>query len=172
MDEKIKLGISHCLLGKEVRWNGGHKLDRSLVQALGEYFEYVPVCPEVEIGLSIPREPLHLVGDLQAPRLVTKETRIDITNRMLTWTKIRLGQLAKENLCGYIFKTKSPSCGMQHIHVYNEKGTPIHNGMGLFARAFMDRFPGVPVEDEERLQDIELRDNFIARVFAYHQRKG
>jgi uncharacterized protein YbgA (DUF1722 family)/uncharacterized protein YbbK (DUF523 family) len=171
MEEKIKLGISSCLLGEKVRYNGGHTLDRFLVDVLGQYVDYVPVCPEVVIGLSIPREALRLVkypGD-ETPRLVTQKTGIDYTDRMLTWAGSRLERLEKEELCGYIFKSKSPSSGMERIKVYNEKGTAQRDGVGMFARAFMERFPLMPVEDEGRLNDIGLRENFIVRVFTYHR---
>lgn len=167
MNEKIKLGISFCLLGAEVRWNGGHTKDRFLTDIFGEYVDYVPVCPEVEIGLGIPREPLRLVGVPEAPRLMTQKTGIDMTDRMLEWAAKRLDMLEKEDLCGYIFKTKSPSSGMERIKVYNEKGGAMRNGVGIFARAFMERFPMVPVEDEGRLNDIGLRDNFIVRIFTF-----
>jgi uncharacterized protein YbbK (DUF523 family) len=166
MEEKIKLGISSCLLGEKVRYNGGHALDYFLVDVLGQYVEYVPVCPEVEIGLPIPRETLRLVkypGD-ETPRLVTPKTGIDYTEQMLTWARSRLEQLEKEELCGYIFKCKSPSCGMERIKVYNEKGLAQKNGVGIFARVFMEKFPLLPVEDDARLHDMTLRENFIARV--------
>ncbi len=166
MEEKIKLGISSCLLDEKVRYNGGHTLDRFLVDVLGQYVDYVPVCPEVEIGLPIPREALRLVkypGD-ETPRLVTQKTGIDYTERMLTWARSRLKQLEKEELCGYIFKCKSPSCGMERIKVYNEKGLAQKNGVGIFARAFIEKFPLLPVEDDARLHDMVLRENFIVRV--------
>jgi uncharacterized protein YbgA (DUF1722 family)/uncharacterized protein YbbK (DUF523 family) len=171
MEEKIKLGISSCLLGEKVRYNGGHTLDRFLADMLGQYVDYVPVCPEVGIGLPIPREALQLVkypGD-ETPRLMTQKTGIDYTERMLSWAGFRLEQLQKEELCGYIFKSKSPSSGMERITVYNEKGMAQRNGIGMFARAFMEKFPLMPVEDEERLHDIGLRENFIVRVFTYHR---
>ena len=170
-DEKIKLGISTCLLGEKVRYDGGHKLDHFLVDVLGQYVEYVPVCPEVEIGLSTPREALRLVkyASDSSPRLITQKTNIDYTSRMLDWANTRLDQLEKEGLCGYIFKSKSPSSGMERIKVYNESGGVQKNGIGLFAKAFMDRFPLLPVEDEGRLNDIELRENFIVRVFTFHR---
>jgi len=170
-EEKIKLGISTCLLGERVRYDGGHKLDRFLRDVLGQYVRYVPVCPEVEIGLSTPREALRLVkyeGDT-SPRLITQKTDIDYTSKMLDWAKSRLDQLEKEELCGYIFKSKSPSSGMARIKVYNENGGVQKNGVGLFAKAFMERFPLLPVEDEGRLNDIDLRENFIVRVFTYHR---
>jgi uncharacterized protein YbgA (DUF1722 family)/uncharacterized protein YbbK (DUF523 family) len=171
MTEKIKLGISSCLLGQKVRYNGGHTLDHFLTDILGQYVDYVPVCPEVEIGLPIPREALRLVkypGD-NTPRLVTQKTGVDYTGQMLNWAKSRLDQLEKENLCGYIFKSKSPSSGMERINVYNEKGVAQRNGVGMFARAFLERFALMPVEDEGRLHDIVLRENFIVRVFTYHR---
>jgi uncharacterized protein YbgA (DUF1722 family)/uncharacterized protein YbbK (DUF523 family) len=168
---KIKIGVSQCLLGDEVRWNGGHTRDRFLTDVLGEYVEYVPVCPEVEIGLPIPREPLRLVGDPESPRLITQKTGIDMTEPMQSWARKRLDQLAQEDLCGYVFKTKSPSSGMHRVKVYNAKGVAQRNGIGMFARAFMERFPLMPVEDEGRLNGIELRENFIVRIFTYYRWK-
>jgi uncharacterized protein YbgA (DUF1722 family)/uncharacterized protein YbbK (DUF523 family) len=166
VDEKIKLGISTCLLGRNVRFDGGHKLDHYLVETLGEFVEYVPVCPEVEIGLPIPRESMHLAGDPAAPRLVAPRSGLDHTDRMQTWAKARLDGLEREDLCGYVFKSGSPSSGMERVRVYNEKGVPAKTGVGIFARAFMERFPLLPVEDEGRLHDPELRENFIERIFA------
>ncbi len=169
--EKIKLGISACLLGQKVRYNGGHTLDRFLAETLGQYVDYVPVCPEVEIGLSTPREAMRLVQreNDELPRLITQKTGIDYTDRMLKWSEERLDDLEKEELCGYIFKTKSPSSGMQRVKVYNEKGGNRRTGTGIFAREFMERFPLLPVEDEGRLQDIGIRENFIVRVFTFHR---
>lgn len=170
MNEKIKLGISSCLLGYKVRWNGGHKLDGFLADELGKYVEYVPVCPEMEVGLGTPRETLRLVGDPKDPRLVFRNSKEDITDRMKRWSGQRLDELEKEELCGYIFKTKSPSSGMVRVKVYDEKGVVrSNNGSGLFARAFMDRFPMLPVEDNGRMHDPGLRENFIVRVFTYHR---
>ncbi len=167
MKEHIKIGVSSCLLGNEVRYNGGHSRDRYLTDTLGKWFEYVPVCPEVECGMSIPRETLRLVGDPENPRLMTGKTGIDHTERMQNWARKRLDELAGGDLCGFIFKSKSPSSGMERVKVYGEKGTPTgKNGIGIFARAFMDRFPRVPVEEEGRLHDPELRENFIESVFA------
>jgi len=168
---KIKLGISSCLLGEKVRYDGGHKLDYFLANELGKYVEFVKVCPEVEIGLQVPREAMRLVGNPGPPRLVTQKTGIDYTNRMLTWAKECLDRLETEELCGFIFKAKSPSSGMERVKVYNESGggVPQRNGVGIFARAFMERFPLIPVEDEGRLNDIEIRENFIIRVFTLHR---
>ena len=164
--EKIKLGISSCLLGENVRYDGGHKLDRFLTDTLGQYVEYVPVCPEVECGLPIPRESMHLEGDPESPRLITSRTKQDMTDRMLSWAKKRVVELEKEGLCGFIFKSDSPSSGMERIKVYNEKGIPVKKGIGMFARIFMEHFPLLPVEDEGRLHDPGLRENFIERIFT------
>jgi uncharacterized protein YbgA (DUF1722 family)/uncharacterized protein YbbK (DUF523 family) len=164
--EKIKLGISTCLLGQNVRYDGGHKLDRFLTDTLGQYVEYVPVCPEVECGLPIPRETMYLEGNPNSPRLVTIHTKQDMTNRMVQWAKKRIMALENEDLCGFIFKSNSPSCGVERIRVYNKKGLSVKKGVGIFARIFMDHFPLHPMEDEERLHDPELRQNFIERIFT------
>jgi uncharacterized protein YbgA (DUF1722 family)/uncharacterized protein YbbK (DUF523 family) len=164
--EKIKLGISTCLLGENVRYDGGHKLDRFLTDTLGQYVEYVPVCPEVECGLPIPRESMHLEGNPESPRLVTSRTKQDMTERMVGWAKKRVVELEKEGLCGFIFKSDSPSSGMERVRIYNEKGMPIKKGVGMFARIFMEHFPLLPVEDEGRLHDLKLRENFIERIFT------
>ena len=164
--EKIKLGISTCLLGEPVRFDGGHKGDRFLTDTLGQYVEYVPVCPEVECGLGIPREPLRLVGDWQTPRLITVRTNQDRTDPMKEWAKRKILELEKEDLCGFIFKSGSPSSGMERVKVYDPNGVPVKKGTGIFARAFMDHFPLLPVEDEGRLHEPHLRENFIERIFA------
>jgi uncharacterized protein YbgA (DUF1722 family)/uncharacterized protein YbbK (DUF523 family) len=166
MAEKIKLGVSACLLGKKVRYDGGHKRDRFITDILSRYVEYVPVCPEVECGLGTPRETLRLVGDPASPSLVTTKTNLDHTSRMLRYARKRIAELRKEDLCGFIFKSKSPSSGMERVKVYNEKGIPVNKGIGLFARVFMERFPLIPVEDEGRLHDPKLRENFIESIFT------
>jgi uncharacterized protein YbgA (DUF1722 family)/uncharacterized protein YbbK (DUF523 family) len=163
------LGISTCLLGESVRYDGGHKRDLYLIQELGEYVEWVPVCPEVECGLPVPREAMRLIGDPSAPRLVTNKTGIDHTERQLSWAKTRLEELAQQGLHGFVFKKDSPSSGLFRVRVYNDKGVPQRNGMGLFARAFTQRFPLLPVEEEGRLHDWRLRENFIDRIFAYRR---
>jgi uncharacterized protein YbgA (DUF1722 family)/uncharacterized protein YbbK (DUF523 family) len=164
--EKIKLGISACLLGENVRYDGGHKLDRFLANTLGQYVDYVPVCPEVECGLPVPRESMHLEGNPESPRLITSRTKQDMTERMVGWAKKRVVELEKEGLCGFIFKSDSPSSGMERVKVYNEKGMPVKKGVGMFARMFMEHFPLLPVEDEGRLHDPKLRENFIERIFV------
>ncbi len=164
--EKIRLGISRCLLGENVRYNGGHALDRYLRDTLGKYVEYVPVCPEVECGFGIPRETLRLLGDSKKPRLVTSRTGVDHTDRMEAWAHKRVAELGTETLCGFIFKSDSPSSGMERVKVYDDKGVPRKIGVGVFARIFMERFPLTPVEEEGRLHDPVLRENFIERIFT------
>jgi uncharacterized protein YbbK (DUF523 family) len=164
--EKIKLGISSCLLGLAVRYDGGHKLDPLLMDTLGKYAEWVPVCPEVECGLPVPREPMGLAGNPRAPRLVTLHSNIDHRGRMLTWAKSRLEALREEKLCGFVFKSRSPSCALRGIALSAESGMPNVDGQGIFARAFMEKFPDLPVEDEVRLSEPELRKNFLERVSA------
>jgi uncharacterized protein YbgA (DUF1722 family)/uncharacterized protein YbbK (DUF523 family) len=166
MDDKLKLGVSTCLLGEPVRYDGGHKRDPFIVDVLGPWVHVVPVCPEFECGLGVPRESMHLEGDPAAPRLITTRTRRDLTERMLTWCHAKVRALEAEDLCGYIFKSKSPSSGMERVQVFSDKGIPRKVGVGLFARAFMDHFPLVPVEEEGRLNDPVLRENFIEAIFA------
>jgi uncharacterized protein YbgA (DUF1722 family)/uncharacterized protein YbbK (DUF523 family) len=163
---KIKLGISSCLLGENIRYDGGHKLDRFLKDTLGAYVDYVPVCPEVECGLGVPRESMHLEGETDNPRLVTTHSKQDRTGLLVDWARKRIVELEAENLCGFIFKRNSPTSGMERVKVYNEKGMAVKTGIGIFARIFMEHFPLLPVEDEGRLHDPMLRENFIERIFA------
>jgi len=165
---KIKLGISACLLGHKVRFDGGHKLDSFLRDTLSRWVSYVPVCPETELGLGIPREPLRLVGNPDCPRLVTVRSGIDYTEAMQDWAHRRVQELEAEHLCGFIFKSKSPSSGMERVKVYGTTGgAPVKKGIGMFARIFMEHFPLLAVEEEGRLQDPELRENFIERIFVF-----
>ena len=166
MEEKFKIGISSCLLGHEVRWNAGHKRDKYLTNTLGRFVEYVPVCPEVEAGFGIPRESMRLVGDPENPRLITFKSKTDNTKQMLSWARKRVKELEKEDLCGFIFKSDSPSSGMIRVKVYNDKGMPHKIGVGIFARAFMAHFPLIPVEDDGRLNDPLIRENFILQIFT------
>jgi uncharacterized protein YbgA (DUF1722 family)/uncharacterized protein YbbK (DUF523 family) len=167
MSSKIRLGISTCLLGENVRYDGGHKLDRYLVHTLGNFVEYVPVCPEFEAGFGVPRESFRLVGDADRPKLMTTRTKVDHTERMLRWARSRVRELETENLHGFIFKSNSPSSGLHRVKVYNKSGMPEKKGRGLFARAFTDHFPLIPVEDDGRLHDPGIRENFIERIFAF-----
>ena len=170
MESDLKLGISSCLLGNKVRYDGQHKYDNWLVETLGRYVTYVPVCPEVECGLPVPREAMRLVGDSENPKLLTIQTGIDHTPRMLEWSARRLKDLAGRDLCGFVFKSKSPSSGMERVKVYPEKGGAAQKtGVGIFAREFMRAFPLLPVEEEGRLHDPVLRENFIERIFIMHR---
>jgi len=164
--ERIKLGISACLLGHKVRFDAGHKLDPFIKDTLGQYVEFIPVCPEVECGLGVPREAMRLVRAEDFIRLQTIKTKIDHTERMLTWAQEKLRLLEKEDLCGFIFKSRSPSCGMERVKVYSHDGVPSKIGRGIFAKAFMEHFPLVPTEEEGRLFDPGLRENFIERIFT------
>lgn len=166
----IKLGVSSCLLGEQVRYDGGHKHDRYITDVLGQYFRFVPVCPEVGCGLPIPRESMRLEGDPAAPRLMTNKTRIDLTDQMLDYCNRTVEELAAEDLCGYIFKKDSPSSGLFRVKVYNN-GMAAKNGSGLFAATMVKRFPLLPMEEEGRLHDPQLRENFIERVFSYRRWK-
>lgn len=163
---KIKVGVSSCLLGEKVRYDGQHMLDRFIRDTLGSYFEYLPVCPEVECGLPTPRESMHLSGNLRSPRLVATRTGVDHTERMEKWAFTRVEELSKEDLRGFIFKTKSPSSGMRQISVFGDDGIVRSQGRGIFARIFMERFPLIPAEDEGRLSDPGIRENFIERIFT------
>lgn len=163
----LKLGVSECLLGHPVRYDGGHKRNRLITDTLAHYADFVPVCPEVELGLGVPRESLRLVGDPLDPRLVVRKTGQDITEGMQAWARERAQALADQDLDGFIFKSGSPSSGMERVKVYPEAGgMASQKGVGLFARAFMERFPTLPVEDDGRLNDMGLRENFIERLFA------
>jgi uncharacterized protein YbgA (DUF1722 family)/uncharacterized protein YbbK (DUF523 family) len=167
MSEKIRIGISSCLLGAMVRYDGGHQLDRYLRDTLGTYFEYVPVCPEVEMGLPTPRDTLRLVETAEGTRLVFSRTGEDITGPMLAWAQQRVRELERENLCGFIFKAKSPSSGMERVKLYDRNGVPAKKGVGLFARTFMEHYPLLPVEEDGRMHDSHLRENFIECVFVF-----
>jgi uncharacterized protein YbgA (DUF1722 family)/uncharacterized protein YbbK (DUF523 family) len=165
--QKIKIGISSCLLGEKVRYDGGHRLDRYITDTLGHYFEWVPVCPEVECGLPVPRESMHLIGDPVSPRIVTIRTGVDHTEGMKKWAADKLSQLDKEDLCGFIFKSKSPSSGIGGIKVYTSSGMSSNKGTGIFGGAFMHYFPLIPVIDDGRLHNPNLRENFIEQVLIY-----
>jgi len=165
-EEKLRLGISSCLLGEKVRFDGSHKHDRFLTGTLGRYVEYVPVCPEVELGLPTPRETLRLVGQPENQRLVFSKSGEDITESMQAWARKRVAELEKEDLSGFVFKSKSPSSGMARVKLYDKNGSPNTQGVGLFAKAFMEHFPLLPVEEDGRLHDPKLRENFIEIIFT------
>jgi uncharacterized protein YbgA (DUF1722 family)/uncharacterized protein YbbK (DUF523 family) len=163
--DQIRLGVSSCLLGEAVRYDGGHKHDRFLTDVLGRYVEWVPVCPEVEIGLGIPRDTLRLVGSPAAPRLVQEKTGEDLTATMQRYAEDRVRALAALDLDGYVLKRASPSCGLFRVRVYRDNGIPAADGRGLFAAALTTALPALPVEEEGRLADPVIRENFIERVF-------
>jgi uncharacterized protein YbgA (DUF1722 family)/uncharacterized protein YbbK (DUF523 family) len=165
----IRVGISSCLLGEEVRFDGGHKRDRFLTDTFGRFVEWVPVCPEVEAGFGTPRESMRLVDHDGHLRLVTNKTAVDLTDRLTRWANHRVEQLGSEDLCGYILKKDSPSCGLERVKVYNVHGTGERRGRGLFAAALHAVYPHLPMEEEGRLADPRLRENFIERVFAYRR---
>jgi len=165
-DSSIRIGISTCLLGEPVRYDGGHKRDRYLTDTIGEMVEFVPVCPEVELGLGTPRPAIRLqeVGGLV--RLLCPDRDEDLTARMDEFARKRIRALAKLGLSGYILKSKSPSCGMERVKLYRERGAPLRTGRGRFAAALMEAITDLPVEEEGRLNDPVLRENFFERVFA------
>ena len=168
-DLPLRLGISRCLLGEPVRYDGGHKLDHFLVDVLGQHVEWVPVCPEVEAGFGTPREAMRLVDDVAEPRLLTVRSHHDYTGLMRRYAKTRVREFQALNLSGYVFKKDSPSCGTRRVRVYARDGRLLGTGKGLFAEAFQRTFPLTPIEEEGRLRDQGLWENFIERVFGYHR---
>ena len=171
MSAAIKVGVSACLLGEPVRYDGGHKHDPYLTGTLGKFFSFVPVCPEVECGMTIPREAMRLEGDPAAPRLMTRLSRIDKTEQMLAYCSRRLRELEQADLCGFIFKKDSPSSGLFRVKVYGAGGMATKSGSGIFAAAVAGHFPLLPLEEEGRLNDPAIRENFIERVFSYRRWK-
>lgn len=169
-DERpIRLGVSSCLLGNEVRFDGGHKRDRFVTDLLGRFVEWVPVCPEVEVGMDTPRPALRLVRDEDGVRMVEIKSGHDHTRAMQRYSVQRVRELAALELCGYVLKKDSPSCGMTRVKVYGSEGTATRQGSGLYASILMQAYPSLPFEDEGRLNDPKLRENFIERVFAYRR---
>jgi uncharacterized protein YbgA (DUF1722 family)/uncharacterized protein YbbK (DUF523 family) len=166
---QIRVGISTCLLGREVRFDGGHKRDAFLTDTFGQFVEWVPVCPEVEAGFGTPREAMRLVSRGDVIALVTVRSGIDLTARLERYASARVDKLAGEQLSGYVLKKDSPSCGMERVKVYDANNVPARTGTGLFAAALRARYPALPIEEEGRLSDPRLRDNFIERVFAYRR---
>jgi uncharacterized protein YbgA (DUF1722 family)/uncharacterized protein YbbK (DUF523 family) len=170
-DTPIRVGVSACLLGEPVRYDGGHKHDRYISDTLGRFFSFLPVCPEVGCGLPVPREAMRLEGDPLNPRLMTRLSRIDRTDQMLEFCADKLRELESADLCGFIFKKDSPSSGLLRVKVYGPAGIPVKRGSGLFAAAVARHFPLLPVEEAERLNDPAIRENFIERVFCYRRWK-
>jgi len=166
----VTIGVSSCLLGEPVRYDGGHKHDRYITDILGRYFRFLPVCPEVGCGLPVPREAMRLEGDPANPRLVTHGSRRDLTDLMQAYSTKMLSELEAADLCGFIFKKGSPSSGLFRVKVYNA-GIPAKSGSGIFAAAVARHFPLLPLEEEGRLNDPIIRENFIERVFCYRRWK-
>jgi len=166
--EKIRVGVSSCLLGQEVRFDGGHKRDNYLTGTLSSYFEFIPFCPEAAVGLGIPRQPIRLVRRGEEIRAVGVRTpELDPTDQLAAFAERTARQLGE--ISGYILKKDSPSCGMERVKIYNDKGMPERKGVGIYAGVLMRRLPLLPVEEEGRLGDAVLRENFIERVFVYHR---
>jgi uncharacterized protein YbgA (DUF1722 family)/uncharacterized protein YbbK (DUF523 family) len=168
-DAPVRVGVSSCLLGENVRFDGGHKRDRFLTEGLGRFVEWVPVCPEVELGLGTPRPTLRLADSENGVRLVSPKTGMDHTEAMTVFARRRVEQLASEGLSGYVLKRGSPSCGMERVRVYGRTGQPTGPGRGVFAAELLRRFPDLPIEEEGRLMDAVLRENFVERLFAYRR---
>ena len=166
-EQSIILGVSSCLLGEKVRYDGGHKQHHYITDQLATYFRFIPVCPEVESGLPIPREAMHLTGSPASPRLITVKSNLDLTEQLHECCHRRVQELEQLQLRGFILKKNSPSCGLFRAKIYQDKGPPLTSGQGLFAQALTDAFPLLPVEEEGRLSDARLRENFIERVYCY-----
>ncbi len=169
--EEVLIGISSCLLGENVRFDGGHKLDSFLANTVARFVRFVRVCPEMEIGLPSPRESMRLLVDPESdtPRLVAPRSGLDHTVAMQRFSKRRARELSALEISGFILKKDSPSCGMERVRVYAASGGATRNGRGLFAAGLMDSLPLLPVEEEGRLQDPPLRENFYERVFGYRR---
>ncbi|AAY94367.1 DUF1722 domain-containing protein [Pseudomonas protegens] len=167
MSAKPKIAISACLMGVEVRYNGGHKESRLCSRVLSDYFDFVPLCPEVAIGMGTPREPIRLVGDPEQPRAVgTVDASLDVTLPLAEYGERMAAQV--DDICGYIFMQNSPSCGLERVKVYQANGIPHRNGgRGVYAQAFCAQHPNLPVEEAGRLNDPVLRENFLTRVYVY-----
>jgi uncharacterized protein YbbK (DUF523 family) len=165
----VRVGVSACLLGDAVRYDGGHKRDAILLDRLGPLVEWVKVCPEVESGMGTPREPIQLVNRDGRVRLLAVKTGVDHTPQMTAYSAQRLSELAREDLCGYVLKEDSPSCGMRDVKVHDANGPATRSGVGAFAAALLARFPDLPVEDEGRLADAARLEHFIERIFAYRR---
>ncbi len=169
---EIIVGISSCLVGHKVRYDGQHKHDPFLTDTLGRFVRFVPICPEVGIGLGTPRETIRLERHGDVIRLTAPKSGADHTQAMQDYAKARAAEVEPLDLCGYVFKKDSPSCGLFRVKVYGESGLGVRNGRGLYAKGITQAHPLLPVEEEGRLNDVALRDNFVERVFAYRRVKA
>lgn len=169
----IRIGVSSCLLGQKVRFDGQHKRDDFLTGTLDPFVEWVPICPEVELGLGIPREPIRLLRHGETTRLVAQKSGSDHTEAMRAYASTRVAELAEEDLCGYVTKKGSPSCGLERVPVHGgQGGPPRRDGVGAFVQVLMEKLPMLPVEEEGRLHDPALRESFVVRIFAYARWKA
>ena len=168
-DKNITLGISACLMGEKVRYDGGHKRSSFCMNTLTDYFHFTPVCPEVAIGLGIPRQPIRLVGDQTTVRVIgTDNPDLDVTEKLADYGRQKAEELS--DICGYILMQKSPSCGMERVKVYHKNGSPLgKSAPGAYAQSLMIEKPLLPIEEEGRLHDPVLKENFFTRVYAYHR---
>ena len=166
----LRIGVSACVIGEEVRWNGGHSRQRYLTDMLGPFVEYVPVCPEVEVGMGVPRPTVRLVREGETIRMIDPKNGIDWTSSMSRLSRVRASELAGEDLSGFVLKKDSPTCGAFRVRIYTDTGVE-RNGRGLFAHALIQRLPNLPVEEEGRLNDARIRENFVERIFAYRRVK-
>jgi len=167
---RLRVGVSSCLLGEKVRYNGGHKRNAFVVDTLSAWCDWIPVCPEFEMGLGAPRESLRLVGEAASPRLIAPASGTDHTAAMRRFNAARLKELEALDLHGFILKKDSPTCGLLRVRVWHESGGGNERrGVGLWARDLAERLPLLPVEEEGRLNDLALRENFIERVFACYR---
>lgn len=163
------MGISSCLLGETVRYDGGHKYDRDINTRLAAFLEFRPYCPEVAIGLGVPRPPIRLVQTEDGLRVRgVQDGSLDVTTALAAYGRTAARHM--DDLCGYLFKARSPSCGMERVKTYHENGRPGRSdGVGAFAAAVMQAHPNLPVEEEGRLHDPDLRENFLERVFTRYR---
>lgn len=169
MKQLIKIGVSACLLGELVRYDGAHKVDRYIMDVLGASFTLVPVCPEVGCGLPTPREAMRLEGDPSDPRLMTCRTRIDMTGKVSAYCFTKVRELDGEGLCGFIFKERSPSCGLTAVPLHGDEGGGL-TASGLFAHEVSQYFPLMPLEEAERLSTPHIRKKFIDQVLSYRRK--
>jgi uncharacterized protein YbgA (DUF1722 family)/uncharacterized protein YbbK (DUF523 family) len=166
----VRVGVSACLLGGEVRFDGGHKRDRYLTDVLGQNVDWLPICPEIELGMGIPRPVIQLRGGEVGERLVERVSGEDWTERMRTYAEGRTAELARTGLDGFVLKKDSPSCGMTRVRVYGHpSGMPSKNGVGQFAQALTREIPDLPLEEEGRLRDAGLREKFIEEIFNHNR---
>ena len=168
--DPVRIGVSSCVIGEEVRWNGGHSRQRYLTDMLGPFVEYVPVCPEVEVGMGVPRPTVRLVRENDDIRMIDPKNEVDWTSSMRRLSRTRSSELADAGLHGFVLKKDSPTCGVFRVRIYTDSGVE-RNGRGLFATALIQRMPHLPVEEEGRLNDARIRENFVERIFAYRRLK-